>query len=71
MGSQLLALPALLPGNGPGIHLRRLGNPQGFGEEKVFPPLGIEFRTLHVLLSRYRHYKYHVISLNISCCSYF
>jgi hypothetical protein len=66
VGSQHLALAALLPGNGPGIHLRRLGNPPGFDEEKFFPPLGIEFRTLPVLLFRFRHYKYCVISLAIS-----
>jgi hypothetical protein len=63
VGSQHLALTALLPDNGLSIHLRRLGNPQGFDEEKFFAPLGIEVRTLPVLLFRSRHYKYRVVSL--------
>ena len=62
MGSQHLAQVGLLPG----IHLRRLGNPQGLGEEKFFPLLRIEFRILPVLIFRFRHYKYRVISLTIS-----
>jgi len=66
VGSQHLALAALLLGNGPGIYFRRLDNPHGFGEEKFFPPLGIEFRTLPLLLYRFRHYKSRVISLAIS-----
>ena len=66
MGSQHLALASLLPGKGPRIHLRRLNNSQGFGEEEFFRPLGNEFSTLPVLLFRFRHYKYRVISLAIS-----
>jgi hypothetical protein len=66
VGSQHLALAALLLGKGPGIHLRRLSNSQGFGEEKFCLPLGIEFCKLALLLFRFRHYKYRVISLAIS-----
>jgi hypothetical protein len=66
VGSRNLALAALLAGNDPGIHLRRMGNPQEFGEENFFPPLGIKFRTHPVPLFTFRHYKYRVICLNIS-----
>jgi hypothetical protein len=70
VGCQQLALAALLPGNGHGIHLRKLGNPQGLGEENFFPPLGIEFRTLPVLLFRFCQYKYRFISLAVSYYKY-